>query len=66
MFSYGIAADALDEYVRIGESTAMESLKWFATSVVQVFGEQYLRFPTKDDIDRQLTINTKRGMPGTW
>jgi hypothetical protein len=29
MITYGVAADATDEYVRIGESTALESLRRF-------------------------------------
>ncbi|XP_022869500.1 uncharacterized protein LOC111388910 [Olea europaea var. sylvestris] len=32
MLSYGVAADFIDEYIRIGESTAIESLKRFVKS----------------------------------
>jgi hypothetical protein len=31
VLAYGIPADAVDEYVRIGESTAHEALKHFCT-----------------------------------
>jgi len=34
MLAYGVAADAMDDYIRIGESTALESLKKFVRAVV--------------------------------
>jgi hypothetical protein len=33
MLAYGTPADALDEYIRIGESTALESLRKFVAAV---------------------------------
>jgi hypothetical protein len=33
ILAYGIPADAVDEYVRIGESTAHEALKHFCTAI---------------------------------
>jgi hypothetical protein len=42
MLTYGVAADATDEYVRIGESTALQSLRRFVKAVIEVFGEEYL------------------------
>jgi hypothetical protein len=64
MLSYGVAADATDDYVRIGESTAIESLRRFVSAVVEVFGEEYLRSPNEDDIARLLAIGDSRGFPG--
>jgi hypothetical protein len=37
MLAYGVVADAMDDYIRIGESTALESLRKFVKAVVQVF-----------------------------
>jgi len=37
MLTYGVSADATDEYVRIGESTALESLCKFVRAVVEIF-----------------------------
>eukprot|EP00267_Zea_mays_P038049 XP_008676146.1 uncharacterized protein LOC103652311 [Zea mays] len=45
MLAYGVSADALDEYIRIGESTALESLRKFVVAVVEVFGAEYMRSP---------------------
>ena len=37
MLAYGVAADVVDDYVRIGESTTIESLKRFVRAVVAIF-----------------------------
>uniref|UniRef100_A0A2N9H634 DDE Tnp4 domain-containing protein n=1 Tax=Fagus sylvatica TaxID=28930 RepID=A0A2N9H634_FAGSY len=64
MLAYGVAADSTDEYVRIGESTAVESLRKFVKAVVNIFSEEYLRSPNSNDIARLLAVNEKRGFPG--
>jgi hypothetical protein len=47
MIAYGVAVDATDDYVHIGESTALESLRRFVIAVVQVFGTEYMRLPNE-------------------
>ncbi|KAL6531892.1 hypothetical protein OROMI_028255 [Orobanche minor] len=64
VLAYGCAADLLDEYVQIGESTAIESLKHFCDAIIGVFEEQYLRRPTKEDIVKLLKEGDERGFPG--
>ncbi|CAL5330637.1 unnamed protein product [Camellia sinensis] len=64
ILSYGVAADAVDDYIRIGESTAIQSLQQFCNSVIEIFGEEYLRSPTPTDIARLLVIGEVRGFPG--
>jgi hypothetical protein len=64
MLTYGVPADATDEYVRIGESTALESLRRFVAAVVEIFEAEYLRHPNQADIARLLATNEKRGFPG--
>jgi len=54
MLAYGVAADCVEEYLKIGASTAMECLNKFASCIVEVFDEQYLRKPNRADIDRLL------------
>ncbi|XP_021818537.1 uncharacterized protein LOC110760549 [Prunus avium] len=63
MFAYGNAADNLDEYVRIGESTALDSLKRFVKAIVATFGDEYLRSPNTKDITRLLAIGDQRHFP---
>lgn len=37
MLAYGIAADAIDEYCRLGENTAMETMKQFVVTIRAYF-----------------------------
>jgi hypothetical protein len=64
MIANGVTADATDEYVRVGESTALECLRKFAVAVVEVFGPEYLRLPNKYDTARVLAIGESREFPG--
>ena len=64
MLAYGVPADALDEYIRIGESTALEALRKFVVAVVEVFEPEYMRRPNAHDTTRLLAIGASRGFPG--
>ena len=64
ILTYGTPTDSVDEYVRIGESTAIESLRRFVQAVIAVFGDEYLRPPNNNDIARLLAIGEQRGFPG--
>ncbi|XP_062075839.1 uncharacterized protein LOC133779962 [Humulus lupulus] len=63
MLAYGVLADAADEYIKIGESTVLESLKRFCRAVVEVFEARYLRSPNVDDVARLLHIGERWGFP---
>jgi hypothetical protein len=64
MLAYGVAGDLVDEYMRMGESTCLDSMYKFCRAVIDVFGEHYLREPNMEDTARLLSINEKRGFPG--
>ena len=64
MLAYGVSGDLIDEYVRIGETTALESLKKFVTAVIDVFSEKYLRKPNNEDIARLLAHGEHQGFLG--
>ncbi|KAL9676081.1 hypothetical protein QQ045_004294 [Rhodiola kirilowii] len=64
MLAYGIGADAVDDYVRIGKSTAIECLKTFATDVISIFESEYLRKPNSNDVQRLLKMGEARCFPG--
>ena len=61
---YGMPADATDEYCRVAESTALESLRRFTKDIIEIFGEVYLRTPNENDTSRLLAIAEERGFPG--
>jgi hypothetical protein len=62
--AYGTPADALDEYLKIAESTSVKCLKMFVQGVIHKFGDEYLRRPNVDDVQRLLDIGESRGFPG--
>ena len=64
MLVYGVLGDLIDEYVWIGETTALESLKKFVTAVIDVFSEEYLKKPNNEDIARLLVHGKHQGFPG--
>ena len=64
MLAYGLPADATDEYIKIGESTAIESIQRFCRAVAEIFSEEYLRSPTPADVSRLMYIGEQRGFPG--
>jgi len=62
--AYGTSADSQDEYLRIGESTAIEALKRFCLGVIVAYKEEYQRKPNAADIQSILAENAERGFPG--
>ncbi|XP_035551461.1 uncharacterized protein LOC118349841 [Juglans regia] len=66
MLAYGVTGDFMDEYIHIGESTAMESLKKFCKTIVTIFSDEYLRSPNANDIARLLVVGEQRGFPAQW
>ena len=53
---YGIPADYVDEYLRIGEDTTIESVRRFAKVIICVFGPEYLRAPNEDDTKKSMAL----------
>lgn len=66
MLAYGTAADTLDEYLKVAESTALECLEKFVEGVIEVFGSTYLRRSTSEDIECLLQVGASRGFPGMF
>jgi hypothetical protein len=64
MLTYGVPADATDEYVRISESTALESLRRFVAAVVDIFEDEYLRYSNEKDTARLLAMGERKGFSG--
>ena len=64
ILAYGTPADSVDEYIRIGESTAIKSLRRFVKAVITMFDDHYLRSPNNIDIARLLQTGEQRGFPG--
>ncbi|XP_047940935.1 uncharacterized protein LOC125188214 [Salvia hispanica] len=50
--AYGGPTDMFDEYLHIGESSAVECLLNFCAGVRAIFGDRYLRRPSPEDCQR--------------
>uniref|UniRef100_A0A0D3AMX8 Uncharacterized protein n=1 Tax=Brassica oleracea var. oleracea TaxID=109376 RepID=A0A0D3AMX8_BRAOL len=64
ILAYGQAADTVDEYLRLGETTTRLCVKNFVEGIINLFGDEYLRRPTPVDLQRLLGIGEHRGFPG--
>uniref|UniRef100_A0A0D3CIE8 Nuclease HARBI1 n=1 Tax=Brassica oleracea var. oleracea TaxID=109376 RepID=A0A0D3CIE8_BRAOL len=64
VLAYGYALDAVDEYLRLGATTVRLCVKIFVEAIINLFGDEYLRRPTPDDLQRLLYIGEVRGFPG--
>ena len=66
MFVSGCPADEVDQYYRIGESTARDAFVELAYLVVENFEDEFLGCPDDDEIERMLEFNKRRGAPGMF
>ena len=54
----------VDEYLRLGETTARLCVEQFVEGIIYLFGDEYLRSPTPADLQRLLDVGERRGFPG--
>ena len=67
LLAYGNAADSVDENLEMSETVAGDTLKEFASLMVETFGPKYLnRCPSTDEKRRMLRIMKNRGWPGAF
>jgi hypothetical protein len=64
MLCNGVATNITDEYVYIGESTAIKSMRRLIISVVELFEDEYLRTPNQNDTTRLLAHCGGKKFPG--
>ena len=64
MLAYGAHVDGQDDYLRMSESTSIQSMYIFCITVVDVFGPQYLRGTNKEETAQIMAENAARKFPG--
>ncbi|CAL8162102.1 unnamed protein product [Prunus armeniaca] len=64
MLAYGSSADQVDEIVRMGKSTILESLVRFCDAVENLYTRDYLHRPTPRDPQLLLQKAESHGFPG--
>nr|GFA07959.1 protein ALP1-like isoform X1 [Tanacetum cinerariifolium] len=63
--AYGSVPDSLDEYMQMGATTARKCLENFCKVIMNLYGEEFLRKPTYNNIEKLYTYhNEKHGFPG--
>ncbi|CAN7000722.1 unnamed protein product, partial [Brassica rapa subsp. trilocularis] len=48
----------------MAETTARKCLHHFTAGIIHLFGDEYLRHPTPEDLERLLAVGEQRGFPG--
>jgi hypothetical protein len=61
MLAYGVVGDLIDKYMRMSETTYLDSMYKFCKAVIVLFGTVYLKEPTVEDTARLLLINEEEG-----
>ncbi|XP_048610413.1 uncharacterized protein LOC106395244 isoform X1 [Brassica napus] len=64
VLAYGSATDAVNEYLRLGETTTRLCVENFVEGIIYLFGDEYLRRPTPADLQRLLDVGEYRGFSG--
>ncbi|KAL5769809.1 hypothetical protein ACOSP7_013963 [Xanthoceras sorbifolium] len=63
LLSYGYSADCCDEYLQIGETMVVESMKHFCDIVIVLYESQYMRAQNTEGVARLLHEGDARGFP---
>jgi hypothetical protein len=66
MLAYRTSANNADDYLRIGETTTLKCVDTFTRGVINLFGLQYLRKLTIEDIECMLHMGEARGFSGMF
>ena len=61
VLAYGSSLDTVDEYLRLDATTTRLCVKIFVEAIINLFGDEYLRRPTPDDLQLLLHIGELRG-----
>jgi hypothetical protein len=49
-----MAADIIDEYLKLGKTTALECLEYYCSDIIEYFRDEFLHRPTVADTQRLL------------
>ncbi|XP_021719566.1 uncharacterized protein LOC110687249 [Chenopodium quinoa] len=66
MLAYGCATNQVDEYLKLGATTARHCITHFVGGVICEFSAEYLRKPIPADMNCLLREGEERGFPGMY
>jgi hypothetical protein len=59
-----MTVDTIDEYLKLGKTTALECLEYYCSCIIECFRDEFLRRPTVTDTQRLLAKAEERGFSG--
>jgi hypothetical protein len=59
--AYDMTADTIDEYLKLGKTTALECLEYYCSGIIECFGDEFLCCSTVADTQRLLAKTEERG-----
>jgi hypothetical protein len=59
-----MTVDTIDEYLKLGKTTALECLEYYCSCIIECFRDEFLRRPTVTDTQRLLAKAEERGFFG--
>jgi hypothetical protein len=62
--AYGMSADTIDEYLKLGKTTTLECLEYYYAGIIECFEAEFLRRPTVTNTQRLLAKAEERGFFG--
>jgi hypothetical protein len=61
---YGMTADMIDEYLKLGKTVALECLEYYCAGIIECFWTEFSRRPTVADTQRLLANAKEHGFSG--
>ncbi|KAG3135675.1 hypothetical protein PI124_g8047 [Phytophthora idaei] len=64
VIAYSSSFDSIDENLEIAGPTVSDCIDHFCDAIIAVFGDEFLRPPRREELERLLELNERRGFPG--
>jgi hypothetical protein len=62
--AYAVTTDTIDEYLKLGKTTALECLEYYYVGIIECFGAEFLYHSTVTDTHCLLAKAEERKFPG--
>jgi hypothetical protein len=59
--AYGMTADTIEDYMKLGKSTALECLEYYCANIIECFRTEFLRRSTVANTQRLLAKAEEHG-----
>ncbi|RAW35882.1 hypothetical protein PC110_g7816 [Phytophthora cactorum] len=64
VIAHSSSFDSIDENLEIAGPTVSDCIDHFCDGIIAVFGDEFLRPPRREELERLLELNERRGFPG--